>query len=149
VVTHDSICQEIYPEDLGQVDKATLNPLPAVIKVLATVVIIAAEKRAPNAARSAMVIRRMCQADLLAPGYGHVEFVPESAVAITAERDQDGTHLNCVVSSDSVSSMGVPISLVLTLNSLLFGILQPVTHRAFASRQSRICSKCQHDTKGN
>ena len=94
---------------MGQVDKTILNPHPAVIKVLASVVIITAEKRAPDTARRAMVIRCMVEADLLASRYRHVESVLGSAVAITAERDPDGTHFNCVVSLDSVNLMGVHI----------------------------------------
>ena len=78
------------------------------IKVLATVVIITTEKRAPDTARCAMVIRCMVEANLLASGDGHSESVLGSAVAITAERDPDRTHLNCVVSSHLIDLMGVP-----------------------------------------
>jgi hypothetical protein len=110
VVAHYGIRQQIDSEHLGQVDKTILYPLPAMIKVLATVVIIAAEKRASNAACCAMVIRCVVEADLLAAGNGHVESVIGSAVAITAQRDQDGSNTNYSVSPHCVDLMGVHVS---------------------------------------
>jgi hypothetical protein len=91
------------------VNEAIFNPLPTVIKVLATIVIIAAEKCAPNTARCAVIIGCMVKADLSASGDGHVDSVFGSAVTITAERDQNGTWSNCVITADSFYLMGVPI----------------------------------------
>ena len=51
----------------------------------------------------------MVKADLSASGDGHVDSVFGFAVTITAERDQDGTWSNWIISADSFYSMGVPI----------------------------------------
>lgn len=83
VVAHYCVCQQIYCEDLGQLDKTIFNPAPAMIKVLASELIVTAQKCPPHAARGAMVVHGMVQADLLAPGYRHVDSVLWNQLART------------------------------------------------------------------
>jgi len=108
VVAHDSVRQHIYREHLGQVDKTILNPLPTVIKVFATIMIITAEECAPNAAGSAMVIRCVVETELLTSCDRHVDSVPETVVTITTYRDRSGSNTNYSFSTRSVDLMGVP-----------------------------------------
>jgi len=67
------------------------------IKVLAAKLIITAKKCSPNAARSAMVIRCMVQADLLASGDCHVESIRGVSKTITTKDHQEFTAENCLI----------------------------------------------------
>jgi len=102
VVAHHSVGQKIYGENPGQDYQTILYPLPAVIKVLAGVAIISAEKCAPDTAGRAMIIRGMVETDLLASGDCHVDSVIESVVTITTDWNPFGTRTNYALSPDSI-----------------------------------------------
>ena len=109
MVAHHSVGQKIYGENPGQDYQTILYPLPAVIKVLAGVAIISAEKCAADTAGRAMVIRGMVETDLLASGDCHVDSVIESVVTITTDWNPFGTRTNYALSPDLIYLMGVPV----------------------------------------
>jgi hypothetical protein len=71
VIAHNRVCNEIYRKNGGQLYQPIFNPMPAMCEVASAYLVFSAEKRPPDAAGNAMVVRRLIQADEPSPGDGH------------------------------------------------------------------------------
>jgi len=56
VVAHDGVGEEVDSKELGEQDQSIFEPLAAMTKILASIVIFTAEKCAPHATGYAVIV---------------------------------------------------------------------------------------------
>lgn len=93
VVAHDGVGQQVDSKDLRQPGQSILQPLTSVVEIRAGQAILAAEEGTSNATGGAVIVARMVQADLLAPGNCHRCLVNEPMRTIQDESDPGFTIL--------------------------------------------------------